>query len=662
MIRVEKLFWGTIARVFVVILLTAILLLPTAVTAMSEEQRRIFDLGIPYYDVDEVEDEGVIDPCAEYNGSGNNANITPGGCAKLASLRTAMWNSASDKDKKRFMHVVEKEDYGLMAVEAYMNQVISKYQSGYTGKNDGTLGGWLNGYCVLFMENGATKCATEKQGGITAQDQKLIDMALGGSNVAQFAVGNATGGSNTGAGKIVCIWKRDPSKPEVGYCRDDVDLTKSGGIGKCNVYSPSADFGECWGLESNSSWATNMKATCAVTSSNPGSGGLPNEANAEVIYKFLTGKGFTAVQASAIMGVWYGESDFNPTATEPSSGAYGLAQWLGSRKTALFAKPNHNTLETQLNFFLEELNGSYKNRALTSKANAQPDVPTDAKKKLPDNTGQKFWDSFKSTSDMGAAVVFFFDAYECGLSSSSCSKQFHYNDTWKNAGGRLGMAWRVYNHFKNRSDISVPGSNSANLDDYDYNDDDDSTMEDCVPGNYDDDDTPDVDNLTDGLPFNLTEQPEIWTTVCFGKVSGVHVDGHGGIDFHMPSGTKLYSTIDGKVRSVGWQSGDSSWSKKVIDGKTYTTRGVGWGYNIKIEISGGKTVVYAHMEGGSAAVSAGQTVHKGQYLGKSDNTGRSIAAHLHFEVNKTADYQRKVNPIPYMGPLPPKVNKLNCTK
>lgn len=74
--------------------------------------------------------------------------------------------------------------------------------------------------------------------------------------------------------------------------------------------------------------------------------------------KFLEANGFTDKQA---LGIWAGiraESRGDPNAVNPTSGAYGLGQWLGPRKKALFARYGPNpTLEQQLEFLLWELKG-----------------------------------------------------------------------------------------------------------------------------------------------------------------------------------------------------------------------------------------------------------------------------------------------------------------
>jgi len=166
-------------------------------------------------------------------------------CAKLGELRTAMWNSASDKDKQSFMQVVKEELYDIAGVEIYMNQIVAKHGT------DGTLHNWLTGQCVKYR--GGTSCSKDHT--ITEKEQGWIDQALAGSNNVNFAIGNATGGSNVGAGKIVCVW--DGNK-----CRTDIDYTKQGGQGKCNVYSPDRAYGECLGMEGKDDWADDIKDSC----------------------------------------------------------------------------------------------------------------------------------------------------------------------------------------------------------------------------------------------------------------------------------------------------------------------------------------------------------------------------------------------------------------
>lgn len=92
------------------------------------------------------------------------------------------------------------------------------------------------------------------------------------------------------------------------------------------------------------------------------------------VFSFLLGKGLSRNQALGIIANLMQESghktlDLKPEA-ENSIGAYGIAQWLGGRRTALqrYASQNGTTeadFSTQVNFLWSELNGSYKDSVLT---------------------------------------------------------------------------------------------------------------------------------------------------------------------------------------------------------------------------------------------------------------------------------------------------------
>lgn len=106
----------------------------------------------------------------------------------------------------------------------------------------------------------------------------------------------------------------------------------------------------------------------------------------EKIWKFLKAKGLSDDQASAIMGNLQQESNLDPNAVNGDSGAFGIAQWLGSRKTGLdsFAKSKgkkSNDLDVQLDYLWKEMSSGYdsdmlkqagwgKNASLEKNANA----------------------------------------------------------------------------------------------------------------------------------------------------------------------------------------------------------------------------------------------------------------------------------------------------
>ena len=99
---------------------------------------------------------------------------------------------------------------------------------------------------------------------------------------------------------------------------------------------------------------------------------------------------------------------------------------------------------------------------------------------------------------------------------------------------------------------------------------------------------------------------------------------HRGIDIGAPSGAKIAASNGGKVVTSAYNAG-------------------GYGNYVILDHGGGKMTVYGHMS--KRMVSVGQSVTKGQQIGKVGSTGRSTGPHLHFEIriNGTA-----VNPINYL--------------
>lgn len=81
--------------------------------------------------------------------------------------------------------------------------------------------------------------------------------------------------------------------------------------------------------------------------------------NGKKAYDFFISKGLSSHQARGIVGNLKAESGLNHTAVNPSSKAFGLAQWLGDRKKKLFSKYGKNpTFDQQLEFIWEELNST----------------------------------------------------------------------------------------------------------------------------------------------------------------------------------------------------------------------------------------------------------------------------------------------------------------
>jgi murein DD-endopeptidase MepM/ murein hydrolase activator NlpD len=96
---------------------------------------------------------------------------------------------------------------------------------------------------------------------------------------------------------------------------------------------------------------------------------------------------------------------------------------------------------------------------------------------------------------------------------------------------------------------------------------------------------------------------------------------HEGMDFSADIGTPVYATGDGKVTFADWHSG----------------------YGNLIEINHGFNYVtrYAHLS--QISVRSGQSVKRGDLIGKVGNTGKSTGPHLHYEVRLRGAAQNPVN-------------------
>ena len=94
---------------------------------------------------------------------------------------------------------------------------------------------------------------------------------------------------------------------------------------------------------------------------------------------------------------------------------------------------------------------------------------------------------------------------------------------------------------------------------------------------------------------------------------------HAGMDFRASYGTPIVAVTDGRVTSAG--------------------RAGGCGNAVRLSHAGGLQTRYCHMS--RMAVSAGQSVRRGQVIGYVGSTGLSTGAHLHYETYRNG---RAVDP------------------
>ena len=104
---------------------------------------------------------------------------------------------------------------------------------------------------------------------------------------------------------------------------------------------------------------------------------------------------------------------------------------------------------------------------------------------------------------------------------------------------------------------------------------------------------------------------------------------HKGMDFTAPTGTPIYASGNGKV--------------------IRSSRSATYGRVVYIDHGYGYRTIYAHMS--KIKAKRGQSVKRGDLIGYVGNTGRSVSAHLHYEVRKNG---KALNPINfYYGDLTP---------
>ncbi|WP_460033821.1 M23 family metallopeptidase [Megalodesulfovibrio paquesii] len=132
-------------------------------------------------------------------------------------------------------------------------------------------------------------------------------------------------------------------------------------------------------------------------------------------------------------------------------------------------------------------------------------------------------------------------------------------------------------------------------------------------------------------PKVIQELPSIWPvrgrfTSPFGvrrhPISGRRIM-HKGIDIAAPTGTPIVAPASGKV--------------------VFAKRFSGYGLTIEIEHRPGLRTRYAHCS--SIAVKPGDTVKRGQLIGRVGATGRTTGSHLHYEVHVRGQV---VNPLIYI--------------
>jgi murein DD-endopeptidase MepM/ murein hydrolase activator NlpD len=126
--------------------------------------------------------------------------------------------------------------------------------------------------------------------------------------------------------------------------------------------------------------------------------------------------------------------------------------------------------------------------------------------------------------------------------------------------------------------------------------------------------------------------PSVWPVVGnlesgFGvrrsPFGGSSYEFHSGQDIDAKPGDSVVAGATGQVTFVGWQNG--------------------YGQLIVIDHGGGLTSRYGHLS--HIDVAQGQTIERGQFIGRVGSTGRSTGPHLHYEIRINDE---PVDPLQYL--------------
>ncbi|MDE6445987.1 MAG: peptidoglycan DD-metalloendopeptidase family protein [Alistipes sp.] len=98
---------------------------------------------------------------------------------------------------------------------------------------------------------------------------------------------------------------------------------------------------------------------------------------------------------------------------------------------------------------------------------------------------------------------------------------------------------------------------------------------------------------------------------------------HQGVDYTVPEGSRVFATADGVVRDLSDRNSTS-------------------GLTVVIDHGNGYETVYSHLS--QIHVRKGQSVHRGDIIARSGDTGLSLAPHLHYEVRYN---DMRLDPIHY---------------
>ena len=105
---------------------------------------------------------------------------------------------------------------------------------------------------------------------------------------------------------------------------------------------------------------------------------------------------------------------------------------------------------------------------------------------------------------------------------------------------------------------------------------------------------------------------------------------HYGMDFPAKSGSPVYATGDGVVKTVGYQNG--------------------FGNTIVINHENGFLSSFSHLKDFVKGIKKGKRIKRGEKIAEVGSTGLSTGPHLHYEIHQLVKGKKweKINPLPYL--------------
>ncbi|MEP6900081.1 MAG: M23 family metallopeptidase [Rhodanobacter sp.] len=103
-------------------------------------------------------------------------------------------------------------------------------------------------------------------------------------------------------------------------------------------------------------------------------------------------------------------------------------------------------------------------------------------------------------------------------------------------------------------------------------------------------------------------------------------------------GTDVLAVADGVVRDMRDGQAEHSPLSPQSEPESLTAHGL-FGNYVVLQIKPGVYASYAHLQRGSVGVHVGDSVHRGQVLGRLGQSGNSAAPHLHFQLSDAATFQ-----------------------